>query len=223
MPSYLDTSTFYARTGLTSTTVAAEQVGPMLDAIEYLIRLHIGYEPLSASRTEYYSTDGSDRVALWPRPVTAITSVHLNPQGYYQDANFTADELLTEGEDYVLEVDGSGRPGILRRIHYRWPIFRARYYDRLASHRSTAYGCLKVVFTAGLAPPQMALLKEVGYQAAAAMYQLWRNGIGPKSSEGLDGYSYSLLNMAQGQQGLSPFVSPFAVAMLKPICRIPVA
>ena len=220
MPSYLSATDFRTRTGV-STSVTAEALNPMLDAVEFAIRNHIGYDPVSQSYTHYYSGDGTDRLTLWPRPVTAVSSVYENVSGYYQSANFTSAELLTEGTDYAIEVDAGGQPGILRRIGAVWPYMRFRKLDRLAFHRDTAFGSVKVTYTAGLAPSQLSLVKEAGYLTAVVLYRAWSNGMGPIQSESLDGYSY-LIAVSQNQNKLNPVVSERSRELLAPLVRIPV-
>ena len=124
MPAYLDTAAVRAFASVPS-TVGDELLAPFLDAVETQLRLTLGYDPVFGTRTQFFDGTGTDRLPVGMQ-VKSVVSVHENRLGYYDPANFTADELLTEGEDYAVEREGGRLSGVLRRLRTVWPYDRAR-------------------------------------------------------------------------------------------------
>ena len=196
----------------------AETLLPLLNAVEYSIVRYLGYDPIQSTRTEYFDGDGTDRLSVGSH-VTTITTVHENYQGYYQSANFTADELLTVGEDYALEIVNGRTSGVLRRIGRLWPYSRTRKYDRLASEKTECYGCIKIVYIAGLTPTAMDLIREAAYAEANALYRTWPNSFGAVMSDSIDGASVSITPFPPLQKDRMGLLSPVAKRILNSLRR----
>lgn len=144
--------------------------------------------------TEYYSGNGCRNLHLRETPVLSVSSVYLDPTGYYgQGANaFAAETLLVAGTDYAvrLEADGIGRSGVVEKIAGSWSGVYMRSPGGLTARMSKASGNIKTTYTAGYAPIP-ADLQEACNQYAAKVRAMGDRG-GPLSSEQYDYYSYTL-------------------------------
>jgi len=183
--------------------------------------VYLGYDPGSATATEYYSGEGSEFITLRRKPVTSVTAVYEDADGRYGEGTdpFPAETLLVEGEDYSLRIDGGGRTGILVRHGRFWPYSYRRPPNRLGSELSPEFGSIKVEYVAGYTADQLGDIAEAVLLEAASRYQLRSGGVGPFQSESLDGYSYSRANLTRDPGGA--FANPLARDILKPHRLIP--
>lgn len=168
----------------------------------------------AATYTEYYSGAGQADLVLRQSPVTAITSVNLDPAGNFgiPALAFPSTTLLTAGTQYALVRDEGtkSRRGLLRRISGGdggfFGYFPESYQvGKLAARRLPSWprgdGNIKVVYTAGYADGSV----PADLTAAVVMLTAWfaRNMPtgGPLTSESLGAYSYSV---GSGQIGSAP-------------------
>ncbi len=163
----------------------------------------------SRTYTEFCGGNGTSELRLMHIPVQSVQGVWLDPSGYFGDPTnaFAADTELTQGIDYALWRDdaadsGVSHRGALVRIDGAvWPRPSARVAGLLASAPGTAYGNIKVVYTAGYLhiPPEAQLAAN---QLVAQIRKGALDG-GSLHSERYDYYSYERLTPADEAQLLS--------------------
>jgi len=161
------------------------------DAIEE----YLGRTFTSATYTEYYMGEGTPFLVLNQRPVTSITSVYLDEEGYWgqPSGSFAAPTLLQQGVDYALEIDqsdGTSRSGKLYRIKSYWPIAFTYITGVISSNMGPATGNVKVTYVGGSNAP--ANVKLACNMAIARIRLLAPYGMALQS-ESYEEYSYSLL------------------------------
>lgn len=225
MPTYLsDVDFFRTRANIPSSVTDAQIIAELLDPVEQEIETYLGFSPATQSRVWFLngSLANPSKLTLLPY-TTSVASVYENQAGYYQAANFTSSELLTEGTDYMLEHAGGLSPGILTKINSSWPLMWSRAPNRLSNNLGNALGCVRVTFTAGLSALQMAQVREAAYLEATALYRSWKNPIGSVTSDSLDGASVSINPYAFNRSGLPAFLAPATEMILRRLRKIPVA
>jgi hypothetical protein len=156
------------------------------------------FEP--ATYTEYLQGNGRKELVLRHRPVTAVTSVHLDWDGNADqnpEGSFEAASLLTAGKDYFLNLDGSwgGDPvsfsGLLVRVRNVWPeVQRQWYWTKLSPETGPAPGSIRVIYTAGYDPAPEDLQYAVVFLVQAMRKDLPVGG--NLESEKIGDYSYKL-------------------------------
>ena len=103
--------------------------------------------------TEFYKGTGNRELLLRQRPVQSVASAYLDQGGYFGEASdaFAAATLLTEGEDFVLELNQAGlsASGILYRIGGGWPAILSIPGGQLTGIQQSSLGNIKVTYTAG--------------------------------------------------------------------------
>lgn len=218
-PTLTDVDEFRSRANA-PTAVSDESLELILVGTEALAKRFLGYDPVSQSTTLYLDGRGDELLPLG-QPVSAVTTVHENAVGYGQSANFTSTELLTLGTDYLTRNVGTWRDGVLVRIGALWPYDRRRQVGRLADEYGPAYGSVKVVCTVGLTGADLEAVSDAVYYEAATRFQTRSGGVGPVTSESLDGYSYSRSSTAGEATAQSPFLSPVAFQTLRAYRRVP--
>lgn len=137
-----------------------EKLTQILRGSEQAVRAHCGKDLEtgfeSASRTYYPPVDqlGTDRLTLPERPVTAITSIHIDSTGYYgvPSGAFGTNTEQTSGVQYVLDTeDGStSKSGILIKLPSVLggavsPLSQGPVWPAYA-------GGVKIIYTAGYVP-----------------------------------------------------------------------
>lgn len=185
------------------------------DSAERGIKDYLDSNLESATYTHYFDGNGLRDVVLRQRPVTSVTSVHLDQTGYYGQSSdpFPSTTLLEAGRDYALVYDDSGttsnisRSGLLRRIGPGDSNFYSPFNSNTlsAGTRGATWtrglGNIKVTYVAGwtTVPPA---IKQACINLSSLIY-LNRAKAGLQvSSESLGSYSYSLL--AGGAGGNAP-------------------
>lgn len=136
----------------------------------------------SASYTEYHSGNDREKLILKKRPVTAITSIHVDSTGYAGQGSdaFAASTLWVSGTDYwTPQLSADEENGSLIYAignNQQWPLGR---------------GNIKVVYTAGysVVPDDLALAVN---QLIAAVRAGAERG-GQVGEETFGEYSYTLL------------------------------
>ena len=193
--------TFLGESGATYDTL----LGDLLDGVEAAVgRFCRPYErdgtnhPLASySGTEYYSGDGMAELWLRRFPVTAITSVHVDQNGYFGHGTdaFDAASEWTIGTDFVPNFDLTNLRNIggllsLRKhasavFNAAWPIGR---------------GNVKVVYTAGYAtiPDDLVLAVHMLLAQAWAVQKSETGHV--HKSERHSRYAYELLTTGTSQQ-----------------------
>ena len=144
-----------------STDRLDDKLTAMLRGAEDAVRAHCGRKETdgfeSKSRTYYppLSELGTTRIALPERPVTAITSIHIDSPGYFgvPSGAFASDTEQTSGTQYVLEMeDGtSSISGVLIKL----PGILGGSATAPSSQSSVwpAYtGGIKIIYTGGYVP-----------------------------------------------------------------------
>jgi len=207
------TSSLYASSLVV--TVANPVLQQILEAADRAVKDYTHRDLEQHSYTDYYDGTGLPDLPLRQRPVSTITSVKVDPNGYYGDGPdaFPVGSLLTLGTDYVLVRDepryagaGKSKSGILRRARgvalssnafWDWPgpwmgLRKGTLTAARAPFWPFGYGNVQVVYTAGYAPGSIpADLRQAVNQLAVEMFRKGRYGYIP-SSESLGEYSYSL-------------------------------
>lgn len=168
---------------------------------EQVVKSYTGRDFETATYTEYYSGDGRRTLVLRQRPVTSITSIHLDHDGNFgaNPEGFDSSHLLDSEVDYALHLDGniSGTAvsfsGIVQRTKTVWPeIPRVYVPGKLTNEQVPSTGNIKVVYTAGFA----AIPLDIQYAVAFVVASMQRNVPigGNLGAETIGHYSYSLFN-----------------------------
>ena len=196
----------------------------MLRGAEDAVRAHCGRDLTdgfeSKSRTYYppMTELGTTRIALPERPVTAITSIHIDSTGYFgvPSGAFASDTEQTSGTQYVLEMeDGTTSssgvviklPGILGGS--------ATAPSSQASVWPTYTGGVKIVYTGGYVPRPnaSATMPRLIEMAICTLFrEIWvtsKEGM-PLESQAVLAMSYQVANdaitrMSSVQKWLSSF------------------
>jgi hypothetical protein len=147
--------------------------------------------------TEFYAGTGARFLILNNRPVHSITSLYLDPSGYYGDGPdaFGASTLLVAGTDYELVKDNANETekslrGFLARISDYWPRPGQRTAGLLADTAGQALGNIKVTYVAGYFPvePDLSFACEQAIKLVRSMGERGRS----LSSESDGYYSYTI-------------------------------
>lgn len=150
----------------------------LMNQASAVVKEYIGRDIESATYTEFYDGDGYRDIGLRQRPVTAITSVWIDPEGYYGDGSgsFTTSDLQVAGEDYALVRNNLtlSKTGLLR--WGRWP-------------RGT--GNIKVTYVGGYTTVPADIQLAV-HQVAAWIRKTAEHGGSSLASENLGDYGYAL-------------------------------
>ncbi len=156
---------------------------------------YIGRTIEQATLTEYYSGDASQMLVLKQRPVTAVTSVHVDDSGYAGQGSgaFASATEWTAGTDFYIrtEVENESNTGELVAI--KGPgTFTADHQPKTWGEWPDGTGNVKVIYVAGYAtvPSDIAGACRI---LVAWMRASRDNGM-PVKSEKLGSYSYTLLD-----------------------------
>ena len=207
-----------------STDRLDDKLTAMLRGAEDAVRAHCGRDLTdgfeSKSRTYYppMTELGTTRIALPERPVTAITSIHIDSTGYFgvPSGAFASDTEQTSGTQYVLEMeDGTTSssgvviklPGILGGS--------ATAPSSQASVWPTYTGGVKIIYTGGYVPRPnaSATMPRLIEMAICTLFrEIWvtsKEGM-PLESQAVLAMSYQVANdaitrMSSVQKWLSSF------------------
>ena len=207
-----------------STDRLDDKLTAMLRGAEDAVRAHCGRDLTdgfeSKSRTYYppMAELGTTRIALPERPVTAITSIHIDSTGYFgvPSGAFASDTEQTSGTQYVLEMeDGTTSssgvviklPGILGGS--------ATAPSSQASVWPTYTGGVKIIYTGGYVPRPnaSATMPRLIEMAVCTLFrEIWgtsKEGM-PLESQAVLAMSYQVANdaitrMSSVQKWLSSF------------------
>lgn len=185
--------------GLGGTDVAADaQVSGFLEAASAVIQRYCNQNFEAADYTEYHTGSHTQKLVLRQLPVRSVTGVWINNSGFYgtgPSPAFPADQVLSEGADYVLDRRPGGtesKTGILYRIGSVWPMLhRVMQINRLGVDLGPAWGNIKVTYSAGyLEVPQD--LQYACALLARSMLRTLPTGGYVVGSEKIGDYSYRL-------------------------------
>lgn len=161
-------------------TTEDDRLNALLSATEQSIEKWLGRKMLSTARTEYFSGSGRSLLILGQRPVTAVSTVRVDQNGYggHGSDAFAADTEWELGVDFFprsLAADESN-PGMLEAIGGVWPEGQQN---------------IKVTYTAGYStiPDDF---QNALHVICGEAYAMIAKG-GKVTSETLGQYSYSLL------------------------------
>jgi hypothetical protein len=231
MPTWTNVEALKLRLAITESTYDAAIDG-VLSGVESVIENMIGSPVLQdvTARTEYYDGVVGQRLKLRFRPVVkASLEVFVDDDGAYGDGPgtpFDTDTEWTLGTDFdLMDVrNGYSQSGVLVCLNGLWPVTWNRKPTRLASTLVGEYGPIKVNYKAGWALADIPRgLIEAAYMEATTQFSMFISRDGSvvngmlKSSESLNGYSYSLAP-ANGLDvtgyGASRLMNPGAIAMI---------
>ena len=151
--------------------------------------------------TEFYKGTGNRELLLRQRPVQSVASVYLDHGGYFGEASdaFAAATLLTEGEDFVLDLNQAGlsASGILYRIGGDWPAILSTPGGQLTGIQQSSLGNIKVTYTAGFTripwDLQDAVIQLIAQKRSGEM----SDGLGAYKSRSTDYASYTRMDLEE--------------------------
>jgi len=204
-----------------------DKLTTMLRGAEDAVRAHCGRDLTdgfeSKSRTYYppMAELGTTRIALPERPVTAVTSVHIDATGYFgvPSGAFASDTEQTNGTQYVLELDDgvSSASGVIIKL----PGILGGSATAPSSQASvwpTYTGGVKIVYTGGYVPRPnaSATMPRLLEMAVMTLFrECWvtsKEGM-PLESESILAMSYQVANdaisrLSSVQKWLSSYREP---------------
>lgn len=173
---------------------------PMLDAAESAFQRLIDRQLCLTEYTEYYSGRGTKVLLLNEYPVTAVTDVRVDSQGFWGSVedSFPATTAYTSGIHYALVKDGrasEASTGKLYHIPSVWPAQWRQTSGTLSLVRRPGAGNIRVTYTAGYDVIPADVQKAVWDTVAALM----ANGsLGrPMMEEKYEEYAYKLASLAE--------------------------
>lgn len=158
-----------------------DQLTQWLLGVEGAVKRYCGRDFVSAAATEYYDGEDRELLPLRRRPLTAVSSVHVDPTGYNGTGTnaFSSDSEWAVGDRWFpRSLEESEHNGsILVATGGCWPAGR---------------GNIKVVYTAGYATIPEDLKLAVNQLASAVRESAAIGAI--KGSETIGRYAYSLIS-----------------------------
>lgn len=200
MSSLLTPEEYEAFTGTTSSTT---QIAVMCEAVSKVVENFIGKELEYRERVEYYSSNGTDSIALRVRPVWEVTEVRMDSNGYYgaNPDSFDDDSILDPESDYTLDITEVGQPsksGLLYRIRGKWELaFGDNNFFGLTRDYLPLQGNIKVTYTAGY-DPIPSDIKMVCVQIIQRLKNHYLKYGGPLEREHLGDWSYKMADFILG-------------------------
>lgn len=146
----------------------------------------------SGSYTEYHDGHNWPELYLRQYPLTAVTSVHVDQDGFYGDASgsFPSETEWSRGVDYAIPRtdEDEGNRGLLKALKWR------NFDPGSSGIWPQGSGNIKVVYTAGYSsvPAEISLAVNI----LIAQVRAAREAGFPLAGEQLGAYSYSVLTGA---------------------------
>jgi hypothetical protein len=205
--------------GITTPTGTALTIAEQaLEAAAGMVVNYLGFDPSLSTITEYLDGYGSRDISLQRWPVTSITSVHEQREGYSGQSPdpFPADTLLVQGEDYTWNRSEGGRNGVLTRLRRFWPYAWTRDVLRIAFSTGPLRGCIKVVYVVDNSGV-LAAAQQAAYMEATVQYRGMTSGMGTFLSNSVDGMSATVtaLQRTNSNDPRDVFASPYAAGPLR--------
>lgn len=158
----------------------------------------------------YYSGNWRQRICLRNLPVTAVSAVHVDATGRFDqnpDGSFAAATLLVSGTDYLIPWDGClpnsstkcCYTGFLERVGTYWSGNIVHAWGQLTGQLVAAQGNIKVAYTAGYPATSVPTPIRGAICALAAWIRRMSKNGAFLNSESLGAYSYSLAQPLVGQ------------------------
>lgn len=169
----------------------------LLEEVDIAVKSYIGWNPESATYTEFYDGPATSELPLKQTPVVlAGLRVWIDDNGCYGQpaGSFAAETELTVGSDFYLKLDGPAAAyslsGLLVRVGRPWSRRSYRAGGRLAAYTGPGEGNVKVTYTGGYSTIPKDL--ELAVHQVAARARLGRSFGASPESESYEGYSYNL-------------------------------
>ena len=190
-----------------------------LTGVDSVIKRHVGTDiesttyPGAAANglgdSGYYSGNGHRKLLLRQYPVQTITSIYLDPTGYFgtSSAPFASATLLTAGTDYSLVTDGC-LPGTSTKVSYEgsverignvWPGVVSHTPGQINPKQVQHKGNIKIAYTAGYTTVPGDLIMAF-YQMCAWVRSHASTGMAVQS-EKYEEYAITLANGAVNSVG----------------------
>lgn len=176
-----------------SDTSEDDKLTAMVASADAAIKQYCGRQLESATRTEYYSGDGSSVLLLRQRPVTSVTSVHVDASGYAGQGTdaFGSSTAWTAGTDFFVRFTDESERNTGELVAIKGPgAFTADGNPKTWGEWPNGVGNIKVVYLGGYTtvPDD---LKLAANQIVAQLRNTAEVGR-DLSGEKLGGYSYTI-------------------------------
>lgn len=211
MPCLTSVQQFKDYLGLTSTSEDAQLHG-FLDATEEAIERFCRRKFKSAAYTEYHDGHGLKNLFLEQRPVTAITGVWVDDDGYYGTGSspFPSSDQWTSGTDFALKRSDQSEKNAGCLVALRGLGLGNGYWPK-------GDGNIKVTYTAGYTAIPEDLILAIHLLASQVRNAAEKGIPGALKSETQGRYSYEILTGTGAEAGdLSGTTIVQALSILKP-------
>lgn len=174
-------------------------INAIYPAAEQVIKRYLDRDLESTAYEEFYTGQNRNYIVLRQTPVTALTSLYFDKNGYFgtnPNGSFATATQLTEGVDFVVDWKNSGvskqsDTGVIWRINDVWPHW---YRDVRPGSLSWVYqesrGNIKVAYTAGYTSIPQDIQLAVALLVSEEMRNLPKGA--PLVSERIGDYSYEV-------------------------------
>lgn len=183
----------------------------MVSQADAAIKQYCGRQLESASRTEYYDGDGTAALLLRQRPVTSVTSVHVDEGGYAGQGTdaFPSTTAWTAGTDFFVRFTDESERNTGELVAIKGPgTFTADGDPRTWGSWPNGTGNIKVIYLGGYTavPDDLLLAANLIVSEMRNTAEVGRD----LSGEHLGGYSYTLASgglpgMASARQILNKY------------------
>lgn len=197
----------------------------ILEGVEANINTYLGFDPTVTDITEFCDARSTQHLYLRRSPVTEVTAVWQDVKGYYGSAPdaFPTANLLVEGEQWVRDKDRQDGIAVLLRINSLWPSnFGSDTPDALTGLTYPCWGCVKVHYTIDNSYI-LTICSQAAMFEGIARYRSTLTGMGPVTSDSMDGAGVSVSNVRRNPYNERPdprdsFFSPMISTMLHQFC-----
>lgn len=210
---------YKAFAGISSTDATRDaSLNAMIAETDDAIKRYLHQNIESATYTTVMDAPNDVNINLPQLPVSFTDfSIYVNWNANGDPSLFTSDDLLTMYTDYLLDPSPDSATisttGIVRSMQGWWGLWYQRNGYVLTPKSVPAYGCIKVVYTAGYATVP-ASIKAAANLLVSKLYMMRKIGM-PENSTSLNGYSVSWQSAAtangilQGDPTIRSLLKPF--------------
>lgn len=154
MTTPLTTLQQYKKSANITTTAEDTRLDILINAVLAAVESYCDRNIISRTYTEYYSGNGRAFIVLNQRPVTSITSIYLDDNGFWgaTSGGFSTSNLLTAGTDYALYIDtpeGYSASGMVYSRKGYWDVPTAYSPGLISPSYGPMNGNIKVTYVAG--------------------------------------------------------------------------